>query len=180
MIHIQAYHGVKGCDHLRESPYNREKAVEYAHTWAFSRNPAYYNFDPIGGDCTNFASQAIFAGSGIMNYTPVMGWYYKSLSARTPSWSGVEFLHAFLVTNQKAGPYAQETDISQVQPGDIVQISFGENIFHHSPVIVSVGDAPSTGNILIAAHTYDSDNRPLDTYQYEKLRFIHIQGVRKW
>lgn len=29
--------------------YNREKAVEYAKKWALERNPAYYNFDGIGG-----------------------------------------------------------------------------------------------------------------------------------
>ena len=37
--------------------YDRGKAVAYAHKWAFGRNPAYYNFDKIGGDCTNFTSQ---------------------------------------------------------------------------------------------------------------------------
>ncbi len=34
--------------------YDREKAVAYAREWAFSRNPEYYIFDEIGGDCTNF------------------------------------------------------------------------------------------------------------------------------
>lgn len=33
--------------------YDRDKAVAYAHQWAFKRNPNYYNFDSIGGDCTN-------------------------------------------------------------------------------------------------------------------------------
>ena len=38
-------------------PYNRTAAVDYARKWALKRNPAYYNFDSVGGDCTNFASQ---------------------------------------------------------------------------------------------------------------------------
>ena len=38
-------------------PYNRRAAVAYAHKWAYSRNPAFYDFSEIGGDCTNFASQ---------------------------------------------------------------------------------------------------------------------------
>ena len=58
---------------MREIPYDRNAAVAYARKWAMDRNPAYYNFDGIGGDCTNFASQSIYAGSKIMNYTPVMG-----------------------------------------------------------------------------------------------------------
>ena len=52
--------------------YNREKAVSYAEKWAFSRNPRYMSFDGIGGDCTSFVSQCLYAGSGVMNYTPVM------------------------------------------------------------------------------------------------------------
>ena len=60
--------------------YNRERAVEYAHKWAFSRNPRYYDFQNIGGDCTNFASQVIYAGCGEMNYTPTFGWYYIILT----------------------------------------------------------------------------------------------------
>lgn len=34
--------------------YDRISAVSYAKKWALSRNPKYYNFDTVGGDCTNF------------------------------------------------------------------------------------------------------------------------------
>lgn len=71
---------------MHEIPYNRFAAVAYARTWATSRNPAYYNFEEIGGDCTNFASQCIYAGARIMNYTPTFGWYYRSSYDRSPSW----------------------------------------------------------------------------------------------
>ena len=50
---------------LIDTPYDRDAAVAYARRWALSRNPLYYDFEDIGGDCTNFASQYIFAG-GIM------------------------------------------------------------------------------------------------------------------
>ena len=92
---------------MHELPYNRTAAVEYARKWALTRNPAFYDFEEIGGDCTNFASQCIYAGSGVMNYTPVMGWYYNSPYDRTPSWSGVEYLYNFLITNKSVGPYAK-------------------------------------------------------------------------
>ena len=42
---------------LIEFPYNRELAVAYAHRWAYGRNPEFFDFQGIGGDCTNFASQ---------------------------------------------------------------------------------------------------------------------------
>ena len=56
--------------------YERKKAIQYAQKWALKRNPNYYNYDDIGGDCTNFVSQCIYAGSGVMNYTKTFGWYY--------------------------------------------------------------------------------------------------------
>ncbi|MBP3352092.1 MAG: amidase domain-containing protein [Lachnospiraceae bacterium] len=53
---------------MREITYNRTAAVYYARKWALGRNPAYYDFEEVGGDCTNFASQCIYAGAGVMNY----------------------------------------------------------------------------------------------------------------
>ena len=34
----------------------------------------------IGGDCTSFASQVLYAGSCRMNFTPVTGWYFRLLN----------------------------------------------------------------------------------------------------
>lgn len=163
---------------MRTIEYNRAKAVEYAHRWAFGRNPKFYDFTQIGGDCTNFASQVVFAGSGKMNYTPVTGWYYKNVNDRSPSWTGVQFLHDFLVNNNGVGPFAAETDINAVMEGDVVQLSFDGQSFGHSPVVVSTGTIPSLDSILVAAHTFNTDYRPLSTYIFQKIRFIHIMGVR--
>lgn len=165
---------------MRTKPYDREKALAYAHQWAFGRNPRYYDFDRLGGDCTNFTSQALYAGSGVMNPTPTFGWYYYSLNNRAPAWTGVEYLYRFLVNNKGVGPVAVETDMYGVEPGDIVQISFDGRVFAHSPMIVAVGDPPDPSNILVAAHTYDADYRPLNTYEYAKLRFLHITHVNVW
>lgn len=62
---------------MKEIQYDRKKAVEYAQKWAYKRNPNYYNYDAIGGDCTNFVSQCIFAGSQVMNY--IIGMLIKNL-----------------------------------------------------------------------------------------------------
>lgn len=160
---------------MREIAYNRTAAVNYARRWALARNPAYYDFEKIGGDCTNFASQCIYAGSGIMNYKPVMGWYYNSSYDRTPSWSGVDYLFNFLTTNTGVGPYARIVSANEILPGDIVQLGTSYGEFYHSPVITV-----TTPSILVAAHTYDALDRPLSSYIYEKARFLHIEGVRTW
>lgn len=160
---------------MREVPYNRWAAVGYARRWALDRNPAYYDFQTIGGDCTNFASQCIYAGSGIMNYTPVTGWYYHSASDRTASWTDTEYLHTFLTNNHSAGPFAHRVSRDQIQPGDIVQLGDQNGRFYHTPVITAVIPA-----ILVAAHSYDVLDVPLSSYTYHTARFLHIDGVRKW
>lgn len=160
--------------------YHREDAVRYAHQWAYSRNPAYYNYDKLGGDCTNFASQCIFSGAGVMNYQKESGWYYRNANDKSPSWTGVEFLRNFLVRNTKGpGPFAREVNIEDIMAGDIIQLSFDGNYFQHTPFVVETGLVPSVDNILIAAHTINCDNRTLNTYAYNKIRFLHIEAVRK-
>lgn len=155
--------------------YNRAAAAAYARKWAFSRNPAFYDFSKIGGDCTNFASQCIYAGAGVMNNTPVFGWYYKSANDRTPSWTGVEYLYNFLINNDGAGPFAEEVPLNKLEIGDIVQLGKATGDFYHSPVVVGF----SRGRILVAAHSYDAYNKPLNSYNYQQARGIHILGVRK-
>lgn len=160
---------------MRITPYNRSSAVQYARKWALSRNPQFYDFEKIGGDCTNFASQCIYAGSGIMNYTPISGWFYRSASDRTASWTGVEYLYSFLINNRGVGPYGHIVSENDVLPGDIVQLGNTVGDFYHTPVIIA-----TEPTILIAAHTYDELDRPLYTYNYDVARFIHIDGVRIW
>lgn len=159
---------------MRELPYKRDQAVEYARIWAYKRNPVYLDFEKLGGDCTNYASQCLYAGSGVMNPTPVYGWYYYNSYNRAPSWTGVQYLYNFLTENKGAGPYASVVSASQVQPGDIVQLGTSSGSFYHSPVIVHI----SGGEIYVGAHSYDAYDRPLSSYVYDKARFLHIRGVR--
>lgn len=158
---------------MREIPYDAAAAVYYARKWALGRNPAYYDFEKIGGDCTNFVSQCIYAGARVMNYTPVMGWYYRSLSDRSASWSGVEYLCNFLVNNRAVGPYAHIVPQSEAKIGDVVQLGTSGGDFYHSSVITAI-----TPSILVVAHSYDAVDIPLFLYNYESIRFIQIDGVR--
>lgn len=160
--------------------YDRARAVAYAREWALGRNPKYYNFTGLGGDCANFASQCIYAGAGIMNYKPLYGWYYNSPSDRTPSWSSVKYLYEFLVNNRGIGPYASEVNIEDIKPGDIIQIATYLDEFHHTLVVSETGEVPGIDNILICAHTYDSLDRPLNSYDITQIRYLHIEGVRKY
>ena len=159
-------------------PYNRQKAVDYAHQWAFSRNPAYADFSDYGGDCTNFISQCIHAGNASMNFTPTFGWYYIDLNSRAPAWSGVEQLYRFLTNNTGKGPYARQAAAAEMKPGDIVQLTFNGLSYGHSLLVVSAGPAPDNSSILTATHTFNSDYKPLDSWENVGYRYLHILGTR--
>lgn len=155
-------------------PYDRDKAVAYGQKWAYARNPQYYDFEVLGGDCTNFASQCLYAGCGVMNYLPVFGWYYLGLNNRAPAWTGVKYFYNFMTGNQVMGPYGVEADKQDMQIGDFVQLNQGDR-YTHTLLVVKV----LPGDLLIASHTTDSFNRPLSTYYTHSKRYIHILGARK-
>ncbi len=161
---------------MKERQYNRQKCLEYANQWALSRNPAYYDYEKIGGDCTNFVSQCIYAGSGVMNYNT---WYYKNGNDKSPSWTGVEFLYEFLVHNQGNGPRGVVVPQNQIQVGDLIQLSSNGERFTHSLMVVGIGNVNYLSDILIATHTYDALGRSLGTYDFKKIRFVHISEMVK-
>jgi len=159
--------------------YNRAKAISYAKKWAYGRNPKYYDYENLGGDCTSFVSQALYAGSGVMNFTPDFGWYYINANDKSPSWSGVEYQYDFLTKNKGVGPFGTDTDLQNILPGDIIQLKFqNKDRFSHSLIVVSTGLVPTLRNTRIATHSFDAYNRPLYTYNWSDIRFIHIDGVR--
>ena len=159
-------------------PYDREAAVRYAHRWAYNRNPRFYDYEMLGGDCTNFASQCLYAGTGVMNFTPIYGWYYRNANDKAPAWTGVPYFFNFMIRQEQSpGPFGLEASLNMLLPGDFVQLRFFEDRYGHTPIIVEVGDPPALSNILVAAHSMDADFRPLDTYQFREIRFIHILGA---
>lgn len=155
-------------------PYERERALLYAKKWVFSQNPLFGNFRGIGGNCTNFVSQCVYAGACVMNETPTFGWYYKSLEDRSPSWTGVEYFYNFFVSNAGIGPFGEESVSDALEIGDVIQLGReGEGYYH---TLLAVGFEGE--DILVAAQTDDVFMRPLSTYTYDFARYIKIRGVR--
>ena len=155
-------------------PYLRDRAVTYAKKYAFGQNPIFGNFRGIGGNCTNFVSQSIYAGACVMNYTPTFGWYYVSLDDRSPSWTGVQYFYNFMTENKGLGPFGKEAVIDELEIGDVIQLGNNTDGFYHTLLIVGYdGDDP-----LVAAQTDDAFARPLSTYTYDFSRILKIEGVR--
>lgn len=154
--------------------YNRENAVAYARKYAFAQNSIFGNFAGIGGNCTNFVSQCIYAGGCVMNYTPTFGWYYISLDERSPSWTGVEYFYNFIIENVGVGPFGRVANSDELELGDVIQLGReGEGYYHTLLVVGFDGE-----DILVAAQTDNAYARPLSTYGYDFSRFIKILGIR--
>ena len=161
--------------------YDRTKAVNYAIKWAKSRNPAYYDFTNIGGDCTNFVSQCICAGTDVMNYTPIIGWYYLSSQNRSASWTDVDYLYNFLTKNivlnkvgNGSGPFAEEVTADSIMLGDVIQLANTPSDYTHSLIVVGFkGTTP-----LVASHSYDTLFKPINAYSQPFKRYLHIIGAR--
>lgn len=154
--------------------YDRERARAYAERWAFDRNPLFADFTGIGGNCTNFVSQSIYAGGCQMNYTPTFGWYYISLDDRSPSWTGVEYFYNFMIENTGVGPFGRVCNRDELEIGDVIQLANNEDGFYHTLLVVGFDGE----DILVAAQTDDAYARPLSTYTYDYDRFIKILAVR--
>ena len=149
-------------------------AVEYAKRWAFSRNPAYADFDGLGGDCTNFISQCVFASGAPMNFTRDVGWYYRDLNDRAAAWTGVEFFYRFLTDNKGVGPFGSVIPLSAAETGDVIQLG-DDTGFYHSLLVVDVLD----GQPYVAAHTSDAFERPLFSYMFDRCRVLRIRYARR-
>ena len=169
------YLHVGGVDMLVSYELDIGAELEYAKKWVFNGNPDFYDFTELGGDCTNFISQCLYAGGAVMNYTPDLGWYYISLSDRAAAWTSVQFFHDFMVTNKSAGPYGEEVPLRYAAVGDVVQLGTDDS-FYHSLLVTGIAD----GVPYVTARTRNVLNVPLYSYNYRYARCIHITGARKW
>lgn len=166
---------------IASKAYDRERAVAYARRWARSRNPLFYNFTGIGGDCTSFVSQSVLAGSCVMNFTPDFGWYYISEDDRAPAFTGVEYFWDFFTgssdfaaANGGIGPFGREATREELALGDVVQLGDRAGDFYHTLIITGLSEE----EVYVSAHSNDVYNRPLSAYDAPMVRFLHIEGVR--
>lgn len=174
------------------SPYNRTGAVRYADLYALNPNPAYYNFDGqiLGGDCTNYVSQAIHHGgqAPMAYYEPsdigTAGWYYKDVFHRAAAWTDVGRLYQFIVDEHSfwgTGPEGVLSTFASMRPGDLIQFNWNtDNTWDHSVIVTELFDM-GNGNfqILVNSHSPHHSHYPLNLFApWKGIRYIHIERVR--
>ena len=155
--------------------YSRQKAINYAYKWWNNRNPYFYNFDNIGGDCTNFVSQCLFYGGIEMDYS-TLGWYYVNQYNRAPAWTGVDaFFNYSTKNNHPVGVRTKVANINEVAEGDVIQMmQIGEDIYHHTMLITKILGKHNLENILVTCHTFDEKDKALCDYSIKNLRFLKV------
>ena len=139
--------------------YNYQAMADYALRHVFNYNPAYRRYNDVGGDCTNFISQALRAGG----WAHVSGWYrdyrhwwYNSLN-ETWSWINVNSWASFA---RHSGRTSHLSNVWYLGLADILQMDFSSNGSKDHSMIVTVR---SSSMPYLSYHSTDTKNRSLQS-----------------
>ncbi|CQR47107.1 Putative amidase domain protein [Paraliobacillus sp. PM-2] len=135
--------------------YDRRAAVNYAERWWDDYNPAFKHFDV---DCTNFVSQALYAGGAPMRGYPnrSKGWWYHN-NTWSYSWAVAHSLRWYLSGSTQGLRGKELDDPTQLLPGDIICYDFeGDGKWDHNTIVVM---KDQQGMPLVNAHTNNSRHR---------------------
>ncbi|NLX77753.1 MAG: amidase domain-containing protein [Clostridiaceae bacterium] len=156
----------------------RIKAVEYADLYCgasdnedyyFRYNNEYKNYNSLGGDCTNFASQALYAGG----FRKTGSWNYEKDGSR--AWVNAQGFKDYLLYSGRGslivhGTYDKVLKLSyKLLPGDIIAYEKKGKVAHISVVT----GADSRGYTLVNCHNTDRFRVPWDLGWSDK-------GIKFW
>lgn len=156
----------------------RLSAVEYADRYCgaasceefgYSYNKKYRDYNPLGGDCANFASQILFEGG---KFKKTGAWNYIKDGSR--SWVNAQAFKDFMINSGRAsviarGTYNQVFKASfKLIPGDFVAYEKKGKVTHISVVT----GADSMGYSLVNCHNTDRYRVPWDLgWSNENIKF---------
>ncbi|OPJ57013.1 amidase domain-containing protein [Alkalithermobacter paradoxus] len=147
----------------------RINAVKYADQYSgaasdeeygFKYNNKYKNYNPLGGDCANFASQILYEGG---KFRKTSTWNYDS-SGGSKAWVNAQAFKNYMINSGRAsviayGTYDKVYKASyKLLPGDFVAYEKNGKITHIS---VATG-ADSKGYSLVNCHNTDRHRVPWD------------------
>lgn len=155
--------------------YNGAAAAAYADTYWHNYNPAWPSFANSGGDCTNFVSQALYAGGIAMRPSPTYSgdaaWYMVSKThhrwSYALSWINVQHQSTFALQHLPGvtrvasyyGLAPGQTAADNAGEGDIVLYDWNnDGTYDHEAIITASDGAKPDGTAnwdLVDAHTND-------------------------
>jgi len=153
--------------------YDVNAVIKYADKWATSRNPAYYDFSDLGGDCANFTSQSIFAGGMpqvVGSQYGTNGWFYKTSSNRSATWTGASPLRTWMANNR--GKKVDSPSNSEIYVGSPVFYDwYNDGSYDHATICVGTN---SSGRAIINSHTNDKYHEVWN-YGYSNTKYSTVQ-----
>jgi len=150
--------------------FDRQAAARYAIKYGLNYNPEWPSDKGLGGDCTNFVSQALYAGGWTMiQRGTILGserdggsWYSGKAGSgprdRSRTWAAAANFAQFLTSAGRA----RRCEIKELALGDVVQLHHF-NIVHHTVVVTGVLPDSVTRKPIpfVTYHTRDVLQRPL-------------------
>ncbi len=162
--------------------YNRDAAAAYAIQFSDEKKGnGKYNKDGFGfisseagnsgrGDCTNFASQCLWAGGHPMmeawtNTTP-----YARPGTGTTTWNSTNSLRNFLIRKEWATAIDNKHDLKR---GDLVY-SYNKESKAYTHVVIVCRDVESDGKIYICGHTANQRDKVRVTPKGYSDYYLHL------
>jgi hypothetical protein len=139
--------------------------------YRYNRN--YTNYNDLGGDCANFASQVLFEGGG---FSKTGVWNYRA-GKGSRAWVNAQAFRNFITWSGRGsqiakGKYANIYQAAySLRPGDIVAYAKKGKVTH----IAVVTGLDSAGYPLVSCHNADRSRVPFDIgWDYGETTFILI------
>jgi hypothetical protein len=194
-----------------DASYSRSKAVSWADTYAktvqvpvpsYIRNrpgwnsswPTYYKVY-TETDCTNFVSQAVFAGTNWTNSDPNYfepnfyhyndWWYYRfSPSVDGPSpWISVGSFTTFITNNSGSGPKATNggANVCGLSKGDPITMKKNGQ-WRHAVIVSQIlsGNCNDPAKVLVDSHTDYYKREPLTRWSGYTWYTLRITGYKPY
>ncbi|MCY6371011.1 amidase domain-containing protein [Clostridium ganghwense] len=162
----------------------RSSAVAYADKYCgiasdeefgFKYNKKYGDYNPLGGDCANFASQILFEGG---KFKKTSTWNFDG-GGGSKAWLNANAFKDFMINNGRASLIARGTyekvykAAYKLKPGDFVAYEKNGKVVH----ISTVTGADSKGYSLVNCHNTDRYRVPWDLgWSNRKIKFwlVHV------
>ena len=162
------------CDH----PYDRAAAYDYLMAYCDERNPRWYAYDDVGGNCMNFGSQVLLAGGIPEDERGDEEWYWDGQNDLDLSWINVGHFYDYCRDNEGYGLVADtEAGYYTGEVGDVVIVGFAGD--HRHTTVISHVVEDEEGNVvdyLITCNTTNYKDFPVSAYYYTCHRLIKIFG----
>jgi len=149
-----------------------DQAVNYCYTFWSNYNTFYFNYNPNGGDCTSFISQALANAGWTAGNTadPNAYWYDTALAPNVgTAWYNNNPQRTWILANARgwdAGPTPQS-----LLRGDIVYYDWNSTspgTLDHTAMVTTI--PVSTNRRLVSAHFQDIDQQDWELWPAQNLR----------